>query len=195
VFKLNKKGFTLVEILVVILIIGILFVAFLPKIDFAGDKARETTVKSDFRTFMMANEQLEKEQAGFKPGGRAENVKELNKLLDAGLKIGTDNTTSALEDPWKQPYEIEFITGGGTTERKIFVKSYGKTGKKDIPDFVLLTQYVDGQILSCTAGLNVNIGEDLSNIKDLDLTKANEYKKLNCFSGLSKGTTTGNPLS
>jgi len=192
-FKLNKKGFTLVEILVVILIIGILFVAFLPKIDFAGDKARETAVKSDFRTFMIASEQLEKEQAGFKPGGLAENVKELNKFLDAGMKIGTDNKKSALEDPWKKPYEIEFISGANT-ERKIFVKSSGKTGKDDAPDFVLLTQYVEGQILSCTAGLNENIGEKFSNAGSIDLKVANKYKELNCFSGLGKGTTTGTPL-
>lgn len=34
----KKKAFTLVEILIVVAVIGILFVALVPRIDFAGDK-------------------------------------------------------------------------------------------------------------------------------------------------------------
>ena len=45
--KRKKQGFTLVEILVVIVVIGLLFMFFVPRIDFVGDKARETGVKSD----------------------------------------------------------------------------------------------------------------------------------------------------
>ena len=58
----RKKAFTLVEILVVIAIIGILFMFFVPRIDFAGNKARETGVKSDLRSFMLATEQVMCEQ-------------------------------------------------------------------------------------------------------------------------------------
>ena len=36
--KEKKRAFTLVEILIVVAVIGILFVAFVPRIDFAGDK-------------------------------------------------------------------------------------------------------------------------------------------------------------
>ncbi len=34
----NRSGFTLVEILIVVAVIGILFVTLVPRIDFAGDK-------------------------------------------------------------------------------------------------------------------------------------------------------------
>ena len=34
----KKRGFTLVEILIVVAVIGILFISLVPRIDFAGDK-------------------------------------------------------------------------------------------------------------------------------------------------------------
>lgn len=59
------KGLTLVEILVVILIIGILIVALLPRVSAGTDKARETQVKTDMRTFSLAAESVMREYAGF----------------------------------------------------------------------------------------------------------------------------------
>ena len=46
-FPVTKPGFTLVEILIVVAVIGILFVTLVSRIDFAGDKARETGVKTN----------------------------------------------------------------------------------------------------------------------------------------------------
>lgn len=61
----NKKGLTLVEILVVILIIGILIAALLPRVNAAIDKSRETQVKTDFRNFSLAAESMLREYSGF----------------------------------------------------------------------------------------------------------------------------------
>ncbi|MBS5371463.1 MAG: prepilin-type N-terminal cleavage/methylation domain-containing protein, partial [Coprobacillus cateniformis] len=61
----KMKGLTLVEILVVILIIGILIVALVPRISSATDKARETQVKTDMRTYALAAESVMREYAGF----------------------------------------------------------------------------------------------------------------------------------
>lgn len=36
--RVTKRGFTLVEILIVVAVIGILFISLVPRIDFAGDK-------------------------------------------------------------------------------------------------------------------------------------------------------------
>lgn len=63
--KKGLQGLTLVEILVVILIIGILIVALVPRISAATDKARETQVKTDMRTFSLAAESVMREYAGF----------------------------------------------------------------------------------------------------------------------------------
>ena len=187
--KLNKRGFTLVEILVVILIIGILFVAFLPRIDFAGDKARETGVKASLRSYMVASEQLLREYAGFKDDSNLKNnALELNKLLDASNRLKVDDrgeiSTNAIktneEDPWKKNYEVEFIKGTGT-ERKIVVASWGKTQTAGTADYLLLTTYKDGVIKSCTAGLNVNIGVVMKGSTKIEgQVKASEYKDLTC---------------
>jgi prepilin-type N-terminal cleavage/methylation domain-containing protein len=67
--KMNKKAFTLIELLIVIAIIGILFVVLVSKVDFATDKAKATGVQTDFRSFQVAFEQVAKENAGFNTFG------------------------------------------------------------------------------------------------------------------------------
>ena len=95
--KMNKKAFTLIELLIVIAIIGILFVVLVSRVDFATDKAKATGVQTDFRSFQVAFEQVAKEHAGFNTFGwdtgdkmNAEDDDE-QKLLDA-LKAKTGNT-------------------------------------------------------------------------------------------------------
>ena len=67
--KMNKKAFTLIELLIVIAIIGILFIVLVSKVDFATDKAKATGVQTDFRSFQVAFEQVAKENAGFNTFG------------------------------------------------------------------------------------------------------------------------------
>ena len=67
--KMNKKAFTLIELLIVIAIIGILFIVLVSKVDFATDKAKATGVQTDFRSFQLAFEQVAKENAGFNTFG------------------------------------------------------------------------------------------------------------------------------
>jgi prepilin-type N-terminal cleavage/methylation domain-containing protein len=63
--NMNKKAFTLIELLIVIAIIGILFIVLVSKVDFATDKAKASGVQTDFRSFQVAFEQVAKENAGF----------------------------------------------------------------------------------------------------------------------------------
>ena len=66
---LNKRAFTLIELLIVIAIIGILFIVLVSKVDFATDKAKATGVQTDFRSFQMAFDTVAKENAGFNTFG------------------------------------------------------------------------------------------------------------------------------
>ena len=65
----NKRAFTLIELLIVIAIIGILFIVLVSKVDFATDKAKATGVQTDFRSFQMAFDTVAKENAGFNTFG------------------------------------------------------------------------------------------------------------------------------
>ena len=67
--KMNKKAFTLIELLIVIAIIGILFIVLVSKVDFATDKAKATGVQTDFRSFQVAFEQVARENSGFNTFG------------------------------------------------------------------------------------------------------------------------------
>lgn len=64
-FKKTKKALTLVEILVVILIIAILIVSLVPRITAALDRAKETQIRTDFRSFSLAAESVLREYSGF----------------------------------------------------------------------------------------------------------------------------------
>lgn len=152
----NEKGFTLVEILVVIVIIGILFTVILPRIDFASDKARQTGVKTDFRTFATAAEQYLRETAA-----KDMTQKGLNTYLDKSNQIPTGTTVidatgvkveSKKQDPWGKEYEFE-IKDPGTSTGQVIVKSYGKTGSTTA-DFVAGIYYKTGTIETCTTGFD-----------------------------------------
>lgn len=140
------KGFTLVEILVVILIIGLLFVFLVPKISSSTDKAREVGLKTDFHSFETAFEQLMKEKSGL--GGNAgvtdaTVVASVNEFLDPALQIeagtatnkthtsGTDEgLRSTKKDPWNNKYHFVYLSGGANTNNGyIAIVSNGKDSK------------------------------------------------------------------
>lgn len=173
--KKRKKGFTLVEILVVIVIIGLLFAIFVPRIDFASNSARETGVKSDFRAFMLATEQVMRENAGlgFVTGTTVDSattntnttavVGKLNQYLDPALAMsvasGTNKALSAQLDPWNKQYQMVTNAKKGANNSKILFECGGKDSAIDgNNDFILLTTYTDGVIKSATNGFSSNIG-------------------------------------
>lgn len=161
----KKKAFTLVEILIVVAVIGILFVTLVPRIDFAGDKARETGVKTDFRSFELAAEQLLRENAGFADFDDVAAItgtNGINLYLDAALKFDSTGN-SAKEDQWNQPYTIQVVKPSGTgvnpNNGAVIFISNGKDSKisGDADNYALVVTFVDGQIESATTGFSSNI--------------------------------------
>lgn len=161
----KKKAFTLVEILIVVAVIGILFVTLVPRIDFAGDKARETGVKTDFRSFELAAEQLLREKAGladFADEAELSGTNGINLYLDAALKFDTTGV-SAKKDQWNQPYTVQLVKPTGTginpNNGAIIFISNGKDSllSADADNYALVVTFVDGQIESRTSGFSSNI--------------------------------------
>lgn len=161
----KRKAFTLVEILIVVAVIGILFVALVPRIDFAGDKARETGVKTDFRSFELAAEQILRENAGL---GDFDDVAEIcgtngiNLYLDNAMQFDTTGKC-ARQDQWNQPYTIQIVKPSGTginpNNGALMFISNGKDSliAEDDDNYALVVTFVDGQIESETIGFSSNI--------------------------------------
>lgn len=159
----KKKAFTLVEILIVVAVIGILFVTLVPRIDFAGDKARETGVKTDFRSFELAAEQLIRENAGLAKFDDVEalcGTNGINLYLDNALKF-TDGEC-AKNDQWNQPYTVQITRPAGAdnpNDGAIIFLSNGKDSllSQDEDNYALAIVFIDGQIESSTIGFSSNI--------------------------------------
>ena len=163
----KRKAFTLVEILIVVAVIGILFVALVPRIDFAGDKARETGIKTDFRAFELAAEQLLRENAGLKNYSIVSglcNESGINMYLDEALHFNNATMECAKDDQWNQPYTIQMVkpsTGNPNNGAIIFV-SKGKDSIMDeaTDNYALVVAYIDGRIETETIGFSTNITSD-----------------------------------
>jgi prepilin-type N-terminal cleavage/methylation domain-containing protein len=142
---MSKKAnaFTLIEILVVILIIGLLFVFLVPKISNATDKAREVGVKNTFHSYETAFESVMKERSGLGENSVTNAttlIGYINGYLDPALKIdkaattkdadtagaeaATDEGTAAVyltskADPWNNKYVfVCSLSDGKGTENK-----------------------------------------------------------------------------
>ena len=160
----KKRAFTLVEILIVVAVIGILFVTLVPRIDFAGDKARETGVKTDFRSFELAAEQVLRENAGLGDLDTAEklcDVNGINLYLDKAIQFNKDTLECAKKDQGNQPYTIQVVKpeDGNPNNGAIIFISNGKDSMiaEDADNYALVVTFVDGQIESETIGFSTNI--------------------------------------
>ena len=163
----KKRAFTLVEILIVVAVIGILFVTLVPRIDFAGDKARETGIKTDFRSFELAAEQLIRENAGladFNAVDKLTGENGINLYLDKAIQFKTDGDCYK-QDQWNQPYTIQVVESedGNPNNGAIMFISNGKdsmisgTDDEHLDNYALVVTYYDGQIESETIGFSSNI--------------------------------------
>lgn len=115
----TQRGFTLIEILVVISIISILFVTLIPQVNGFFLKANESGVRTDFRVFQQSTEMYLRDSLG-----KDLNMNSLNKYLDKKHEV-TGNFISRQTkslDPWGNPYQVEVKNG------KILFASYGPKG-------------------------------------------------------------------
>ena len=168
----KKRGFSLVEILIVIAVIGILFVALVPKIDFVGDKARETGVKTDFRSFELAAEQLMREKGGLASYSSVEDIcgdGGINLYLDGAMKFSYDSTKSvascAKNDQWNQKYTVQMVKVDDDPNPNNGALIFICNGKDSVlstdeDNYALAITFVDGLISAETIGFSSNISSD-----------------------------------
>ena len=164
----KKKAFTLVEILIVVAVIGILFVSLVPRIDFAGDKARETGIKTDFRSFELAAEQVIRENAGladFDDAAELCDTNGINLYLDKALQFDKTSAECEKEDQWNQPYTVQVIKDAADSNPNNGVLVFISNGKDSVIDeaddnYAIAVTFVNGQIETETVGFSSNIESD-----------------------------------
>ena len=156
--KKNKQAFTLVEILVVILIIGLLFVFLVPKIASATGKARETGIKTDMRSYQTAIDAVAMEHGGLGTnavGSEEKAIMYLNGYLDPALKVKYVANSNSMEtaklDPWNNPYLVDYIADAtGNNNGIITVRTMGKDMRDTYDDSWLGAPYqadVEGNVV------------------------------------------------
>ena len=123
-----QKGFTLIEIMVVIVIIGILATLVVPKIMGRPDEARVVSAKHDVTTLVQALK-LNKLESGRYPtteqGLNALVVKPSTDPAPMNWKVG-GYLDKLPKDPWGNPYQY---ANPGTHNNEIDVYSLGADGK------------------------------------------------------------------
>lgn len=123
-----QKGFTLIEIMVVIVIIGILATLVVPKIMGRPDEARVVSAKHDVTTLVQALK-LYKLDSGRYPtteqGLNALVVKPSTDPAPMNWKVG-GYLDKLPKDPWGNPYQY---ANPGTHNNEIDVYSLGADGK------------------------------------------------------------------
>ena len=92
--KTNKKGFTLVEMLIVIVIIGVLAAALIPRLTSARGRANDVARKASLQQIATALVSYQIDNGGFPTtGGGLDNIKD--ELTKGGLSsIPTDPNSS-----------------------------------------------------------------------------------------------------
>ena len=176
----KKKAFTLTEMLIVMLMLGLLFIVLIPKIVDVQDNARETQIKVRFKEFGDSAELALRENSGFTGMAKSKvpmntNNKILNTLneyMDDSNKFEYFNNSmsyseSKAKDPWGNPYSLIIEADVNKNTGKFTFVSYGKDGKKsrdfrrgktedmrDAFDYAYVIEYKDGIITRTFMGLD-----------------------------------------
>ena len=197
--KPNKKGFTLIELMIVLAIIGILFGIFAAIGTASMQKAKYAVVKTDFKAFSLGFEQACKENQGITNSTADQIIGAINANLDSSLKFQykdaactTLATTAAdfqgvlycqRKDPYGNYYQLYWnqtsLINAFNTEIRFTIKSFGPNGKTaatyssiDTDDVTYMIQMVNGDVKTASLGFPTgNIGTVTQGSPTTDMTK------------------------
>lgn len=135
--KQNMCGFTMVELMAILVILGLLMTVVATKVMSKVEKAKETTTKANLKilhsavnTFMMDNNRYPTEDEG------------LTALIQQPSDVaswepgGYLETTELPKDGWNRDFVYEIFT---ENDMPFVIRSYGKDGEPDTEDDLLST--------------------------------------------------------
>jgi general secretion pathway protein G len=146
----NKRGFTLVEVLVVTAIIAILAAVLIPRLLGYTDRAREARAISDIRTIKTIIEAYTADEgSGIYPSGMSldfatglykKGPDYIGTILQKhGIKWYDIMTPGGITDPWGKPYFYARYVGADDNQIHYILFSTGKDGKIQTPDDIYTT--------------------------------------------------------
>jgi len=126
----DRRGFTLIELMIVIVIVGILATLLIPRIMERPEEARRVKAKMDIRTIESALK-LYKIDSGEYPTTEQGLQALINKPDTAPVPMkwrdgGYLDGNSVPKDPWGNPYNYASPTQDG---KDYEITSYGRTGQ------------------------------------------------------------------
>jgi general secretion pathway protein G len=109
VSKKKQKGFTLVELLVVVAIIAVLAAILLPRFLGYTDKAREAQTMKDIRSMCTVVEAFTATDGNYPEASLdTDNPRSIASIMQSkGVKWTGDET--GVVDPWKNPYYYDLV--------------------------------------------------------------------------------------
>lgn len=123
----RRRGFTLLELLLVLVILGVLAALVVPKFANRGQQARETAAKSDINAITIALETYEVDNGGF--------PEDLNALMAAPASVDNWNGPYLRrdpKDPWGNPYVYRYP--GQRNPNGFDLYSFGPDGREGNDD-------------------------------------------------------------
>jgi general secretion pathway protein G len=136
---MQKRAFTLIEMLIVIIILGILAMIIIPQITVSTDDAKLRTLQTNLNTMRGAIELYAAQHGGSYPGPTAANFEQqLLRYTDATNAVSSTKTASAKYGPYikgnalpTNPFnELSTVTVDATTADITARTSDGSTGWK-----------------------------------------------------------------
>ncbi len=130
--KANQSAFTLIELLLVLVILGILAAIVVPKFAGRTEQARITAAQTQISSFSTALGTFEVDN-GFYPKGKDGLMQLLQKPNDAANWRGPylDEKGGIPNDPWGRPYIYECPGRHGNSYDISSAGPDGKTGNED----------------------------------------------------------------